>query len=50
MRILPPPVSTVFDIAMVGQQAAEELMVHLALAPDLHEIFCPSQCAAQHDQ
>ena len=38
------------NACLEGQQAAEELMMHLAPAPDLHEIFCPRQCAAQHDQ
>ena len=38
------------NACLEGQQATEELMVHLAPAPDLHEIFCAGQCAAQHDQ
>jgi len=32
------------NACLEGQQAAEELMMHLAPAPDLHEIFCPGQC------
>ena len=33
-----------------GQQAAEELLMHLAPAPDLDEVLRPGQRSAQHDQ
>ena len=38
------------DPGLVGQQAAEEVLVHLTPAPDLHEILSPGQRAAQHQQ